>query len=501
MKRILLAYGTSVLGVFSGLLTNLFLLKIITVYVSKTEYGLYAFIIQITTYFSVLQLGLDFALSRQIAEYLGKDQNANANLSYWEVKKINKLGFIVVPVITVSLAFLIWFKIIISNDETFRLATILIILSGIVQTILFANRPNSAVLIGSKNQSYVNIINVSRTILSTTLSILLLYTFKEIYLILISEVLTHSLAYFALKIRLNRKCEWVTKEKAEHSAIIFKKLLKFGSISTLGGIAWTIEGTSDVILLGSFGNLQIVGLYVIWWRFPSMLFDLCTRLAFSSYPEFAERHSHSLNDISTLLSKVLLISLFLGSLSYIGISLWLTPFINIWFGNEYLIENTYLIALMMGLLILLRTVGNLLGMFLLSTGDATYPTKISFLQAVTKVVISLILVGQFSISGIVLASIVASLIQIVMLGWKSIKNSFIGLDQIVYFVILTLITSICIYVAKDLIFQVINFYTLIFGMIITIIIWTIMYIGFSLLSPFKNYTLLILNKFFKFKTA
>ena len=86
-NNILRAYGTSLLGVFSGLLTSLWLLRAITRTVSVHDFGIYAFVLQISGYLAIFQLGLDFAASRHIAEALGRKDSAEASRAFLDLQR------------------------------------------------------------------------------------------------------------------------------------------------------------------------------------------------------------------------------------------------------------------------------------------------------------------------------------------------------------------------------------------------------------------------------
>src|ERR1039458_488561 len=72
MPVIARAYGSSVLGVASGLLTNFILLRLLATRIPKAEFGAFAIASQLTSYLANLQLGLDFAV-RSEERRVGKE--------------------------------------------------------------------------------------------------------------------------------------------------------------------------------------------------------------------------------------------------------------------------------------------------------------------------------------------------------------------------------------------------------------------------------------------
>jgi O-antigen/teichoic acid export membrane protein len=446
-NRILRAYGTSLLGVFSGLITNLWLLREITRHVSVTDFGIYAFVLQVSAYLNILQLGLDFAASRQIAESLGKKDPAAANRAYWELKRVNRLsvGFVLVAVIALSLAF--QSGLLLPNAGQGHLATGVAALAGTALTIAFLSRPYSAALIGTQYLSTVNVLTASRTVVTSLLAYLILVRGYGILSVPIAEVVMQFLAWIVLGHLYRRHCSWRTTTPSAGDKSLRRSLLKFGTIATLGGFAWTVEGTSDVLILGWLAGPVLVATYVLWWRFPQMLFDLCTRLAFSAFPGFAQRHGESAEASRVLFQKVSTLTVGLATMALLGISLWLPPFIHNWVGGKFAVADPHLLAFGMGLLICLRTCGNLLGLFWMTTGRATLTTVSNWAQAAVKVGLALVLARKYGLVGLVGASCVAAAFQIIFVGVFILKERFVDTSQALRSVAFTAVAIIMALVA------------------------------------------------------
>jgi O-antigen/teichoic acid export membrane protein len=477
-NRILRAYGTSLLGVFSGLVTNLWLLREITRHVSVTDFGLYAFVLQISAYLSILQLGLDFAASRQIAESLGKNDPDSANRAFWELKRVNRISVWVVALGVLCIAIAFWSGIGISKGGPRNLAATIALLAGAAQTIGFLSRPFSAALIGSQYLSAVNLLTAGRTIVTSVLAYVILVRGLGILSVPIAEVAMQVLAWMVLKHLYRSCCSWRTTHAPSRDRHLLRSIFKFGSVATIGGFAWTIEATSDVIILGWFAGPALVAIYVLWWRFPQMLFDLCTRLAFSAFPGFAQRHGESAAASRILFGKVSALSIGLATVALLGVSLWLPTFIHVWIGDKYIVQNPKLLALGMGLLICLRTCGNLLAMFWMATGRANLPTVSNWAQAAIKVGVALLVVKQYGIVGLVGASCLAATLQIVFVGAFLLKEQFVDARQILRNVALVSIAFIAALVAWRLPTGMGIAYLAV-GAFITIIAWAPIWLIFA----------------------
>jgi len=427
--NVLSAFGTSLLGVFSGLLSNLWLLREIVHVVSPHDFGVYALVFQITAYISIMQLGLDFSASREVAASLGVGNNENANKIFSYLKKINAWLIIttifIIFCISSSLYFWNWGELL-NGQQTRVLATKLTILLGTTQLIQFFTRPFSAALVGSGYQSSVNLITVFRTVFTTLIAYLFLKSGLYVYSVAIAEILMQIVGYFILRRMAYASCPWIQSThiiQQEHP--LRNAWMKYGLTSSLGGLAWTIESSSDVLILSYFTNLKIVAIYVIWWRLPMMLFDLCTRLSFSAFPKFAHEFGGANGNVVQLFGKIADVSLGLGALAFIGISLWLKPIIQIWIGGAYSSEVDLFLPFLMGLLVFLRVCGNLLGMYWLSSGRATLTSVLAWLQVGIKMLLVYIFVPTFGISGLVASSCFAALIPIFSIGYYLRKGRIV----------------------------------------------------------------------------
>jgi O-antigen/teichoic acid export membrane protein len=426
-NRILSAYSTSLLGVFSGLLTNLWLLRTITFLVPVKDFGTLAFVGQITGYLAILNLSLDFAASRQIAESLGKDDFHGANIAYREHERVNNYTALACALIVVLLAFAVSSLGLGHQTGASRtLAVQILLISGGAQVCSFLQRRYSAALIGSKRQSTANVITVCRTVSSTLIAYVCLRRGFGIVAVPIGECVTQGLSLLLLHVKTAAWCNWIAPTKPTRHPEFLKGIVRFGSLATIGGFGWTVESSSDVVILGFFGGATTVGLYALWWRFPQMLFDLCTRLTTSAFPEFARSHGISLLSCANLLQRISYIVYGLATLAMLGISVWLPRFMRLWASPQYWAADGQMLARLMGLLVLLRVIGNLHGMFLMATGQAKVPAVLSWAQAAIKIALAIPLAARWGVAGCVGASVIASTIQVVGLGILVYRGGYLS---------------------------------------------------------------------------
>jgi O-antigen/teichoic acid export membrane protein len=254
------------------------------------------------------------------------------------------------------------------------------------------------------------LVNISSTVLAV---VLLLTTKAGIMAMPFSLLCFYSINYFLLKGKAKKKCSTLFQAHFNNNnKLIRKQILSFSIITTLGGLAWTIESTSDVFILNSTGLFSLVALYVIWWRFPQMLFDLATRLTTSSFPSLTTSHGKSAIESRILFNKLFLIMVGFALLIGVGIAVWLPSFIDLWVGSKFHYSNYKILSILAGLIIANRIIGNCFSMFLMSTGKTKINSGFSWIQAIVKVTVGLILTKLYGIEGLFFTSLCASAIQV-----------------------------------------------------------------------------------------
>ncbi len=432
------AYLTSVLGVISGLVTQLVFIRELTIRISPDEFSLYAFVFQVVSYFAILQIGLDYATSREISLSLGRNELSTANYSYWFLRSFNK-KIILVVICCILLATLFFWQGWGPSKVNPTMGAILILLFGITQITLFLTVPEVAALIGSNKQYIPNISNLLINLLATVLGYFLLINGSGVYSMPIALILLGPINFLVLRRLVRKVCTWISVKSTKKDRQLEKRTIRYSILATLGGLAWTVEATSDVIILSSAGLINLVGVYVIWWRFPQMLFDLITRFTTSASPGFAITHGHNQEDSFRLFQKILAFAACGALIVFCGISVLLPSFIQIWLNNDnYQYTDANMLAFLMGLVVFVRIIGNCFGTFLVAVGYVKITARVSWIQAIVKIILGFALVKTYSLTGLLSASLAAAFFQFAILGVVLHKKKMLSAKLIVFIIILLL---------------------------------------------------------------
>jgi O-antigen/teichoic acid export membrane protein len=431
-------YSTSLLGVVSGLLTQLVFIRELAHIVPTSDFALYAFAFQVVAYLSILQLGLDFATSREIALKLGQNNSQGAYQSYLFIRRFNfKISLIGLVLIGIC-AGLFYNGIGVSNKVDTEMAAGLILLFGASVFISFLSNPNMVALIGSNKQSKVNINITLLNIAGTIIALVLLKTTRlGVYAMPLTLVAFNTVNFFLLRHKAHKFCkDWLIKNKPVIVPAGYNKsILKFSVLTAIGGLAWTIEATSDVFILNGVGELTLVAFYVLWWRFPQMSFELATRLTTSSLPSLNTVFGKSEPDTKLIFNRLILFVAGIGFCIYVNIASWLPAFINLWVGPQFFIDDMQTVSYLIGLLIYSRIIGNCFGMFIITIGKVHYSAALCWIQAIIKTVIAIILVKELGLMGLFIGSLAASLIQVMGSSVLLFKRNYLRPEIVVLILI------------------------------------------------------------------
>jgi O-antigen/teichoic acid export membrane protein len=290
-------------------------------------------------------------------------------------------------------------------------------------------------------------------------------------------ILFNFINVFVLRFKSYSSCkQWLNYNRSlEKPSYFSNSIIKFGAITTIGGTAWTIEATSDVFILSGTGYIALIGVYVLWWRFPQMFFDMATRLTNSALPSLNSSFGRSEEHSKNIFNKLLIVVGGVGFCIYVGITNWLPAFINLWVGERYFFDEFHFTSMLIGMLVYSRVVGNCLGMYTITIGKVNYTATLSWIQAIVKVILAIILVKQIGIVGLFIASIAGSFLQILGCTYLLIKRKALIIDVLILIVLGLLVPLVLIYFKISERYSVVNFS---FGIFITVFFSSIIWILF-----------------------
>jgi O-antigen/teichoic acid export membrane protein len=191
--------------------------------------------------------------------------------------------------------------------------------------------------------------------------------------------------------------------------------------------------------------------------FLKMFFDMATRLTNSALPSLNSSFGRSEEHSKNIFNKLLIVVGGVGFCIYVGITNWLPAFINLWVGERYFFDEFHFTSMLIGMLVYSRVVGNCLGMYTITIGKVNYTATLSWIQAIVKVILAIILVKQIGIVGLFIASIAGSFLQILGCTYLLIKRKALIIDVLILIVLGLLVPLVLIYFKISERYSVVNF--------------------------------------------
>jgi O-antigen/teichoic acid export membrane protein len=385
------------------------LLREITAVVEKPELGLYGLISQIVTYLWLLQIGLDAAASQGIAVALGRGDPAAANRVYHQLARFNRYGA-GVCVAVVTLATVVVPVVFTSNEGFDSLVTELIGLLGLGQVVGFFTRAEVAALSGSQRLATVNFIRFGQTLIAVGIAYVLLTLGWGVRCQPAADLLTQAGGYLLLRRATRATCDWYSPAVTDLWTG-FYRVGRYAFFSSLSGLAAVVDSIADVLILqASPDGLNAIAYYTVWHRAPTLLHAVTNNLLNSAFPTLTTSLAADVAAGRRLFQTVSHPVVGLTTLSFLGLGLWLPPFVHLWVQGRYDLANGGLVAWSAAGMTCIRLTVNLLVLYVYAVGRTAFVAWLMWTQCLVKIAAAVALVPMHGLAGLYLAYCICSLI-------------------------------------------------------------------------------------------
>lgn len=466
-----------------GLIKVRFLIR----YVGDVGNGYYQTINQIITYVFLAQIGFGDAVIFSLYKYFSNDDKKNINRIYSGSRIIfKKIGFVILSIIMlVSLLLYLFYGFEDGYRNTSIIAFIIISCSYLI-AYFGCGQTYLAILSASENKYIYSIVFNSIKLLCDIGIIVSCYLFKSLESIAITILIAKIIEEIVIRIVMKHKFPWLHKVKNENTKM-FSMTKDLASIQ-IGNL---ILNNVDSIILVSFLGPVMVSIYSSYVFITRYLNEICAKIELAVVNSFGNIFAKGDNDkVYPLFKELLIIFIILVFSIGITFSLGIRSFINLWIGKEnYILEyNTVILFSLISLLYILSL--PLLSL-INSKGLFKDNKNIIFISAITNIVISIILINIYGLSGLLLGTVIAFLVNVI-LKIRVIENKVLNNIKhnnlyFIYFIIITLLISI-LYFIKPI--ELMLFYRLnnIFSIILVlgIMFISLILIVFGILCLFSN---------------
>ena len=400
----------------------------------------------ILTCMSLAELGVGSALVYSMYKPMAEGDHETLKTYMNAYKNIYRvIGIVVLSIGIILLPFLDFF---VSGDTdipNLRLIFILYVLKN-TASYFFAYK-QSAFSVDQKQ--YVITMNNLIVEVATAISrVIVLVVFRNFVAYLLVSIMCIYLGNIRIAYLADKEYPYLKeKEYKKLDGDKRKGLVKNVSAMFLHKLSYVILGSTDNIILSKIFGLVIVGLYSnyqILLNVVKMVFDIVADSIVPSVGNFCA--SESKEKMYKLFNTVLYINIGAVSFCCIGLYCLSTPFIRLWIGNNYVMDNFVIFMLVLSIYIQLTM--RAIEIFRTATGLFVRDKIYAVLQCVVNIVVSIIAAYRIGPAGIFIGTSVAMITTRFWSSAKYVYNEAFCVPVIYYYkkyLFLTAVAGVCFF--------------------------------------------------------
>lgn len=409
-KNVIFGFG----GQFFIIILGIIVPRIILTNYGSDVNGLLSTVTQIFTYMALLEAGINQAarnaLYKPLAEGNREGVSFVASVAQNYFRKITIFYGMGVLILACIVPFAL-------KSNVDRLTIFLVVLfEGMSGVVSFYFIQTSSTVLSADGRGYIN---NSLTVINKVIS----YGVKLVMASLRMNVAFLQFVYFLItigkvifyEIYFKKNYSWINYKAAPKGA-----KLKDRNSYIITEIAWTIFSSTDMIILSIFISTQMSSVYAIY----NLVFTNINVLLNVVYSSVNYMLGHTFHEDFAKYEKMhdAYTSMFLGCMTILMVVSYILiiPFIELYTRGvddiEYIYTSLPLMFCMVQILSWSRYVsGNLTGI----AGYAKETSKVSLIEAIINIVLSLILVNRFGIVGVLAATVIALPLKVVYCAYIS----------------------------------------------------------------------------------
>lgn len=415
-KDVLTAYGSYLLGFATSILTNFWLLRIVSGAVDKRTLGLYVTMASVTAYLGLLQVGMDLAAAQRIVEALARNDPNHARRIYRQLRLFNRAAAGLCFVVS-ALAALVCHFVVGADDLP---VPILVATFGTSQAWAILARPSMAALIGSQRIAVVNFVRVGAGLATVILSYVLFRFGPGLVGLAFAEWIVQLATVPVLAGLRRRLCPWSAGSVSDPLAG-FLALVRFGI--AVGGVSFLnlLETGADYLLFQTVeSGLVVAATYHVWLRFPLMALTCCSLFPTSTAPRLNALYAVNGAAGDRLYGRVALASYALAAASAFALSAWLSPVVRVWMTGRFDLPDGPGMASLLAVVLLAKVVVIVSSFVLYPLGLVRIVLTGTTCQVVVKSAVGLVLLRVISPEAAIALATIAGAVVAAVIYWSAL---------------------------------------------------------------------------------
>lgn len=332
-----------------GNLIPVFYTPIMLSILGQQEYGLYKLSSSVTSYLSLISIGLGSAIIRYLIkarEEEGKEAEENILGLFVIIFKIIAVATFIIGIVLIS-SIHIWYGESLKFDELSRMK-VLMFLMVCNMVVNFAMSPYLSVVNAHEKFVFIQCMNILTTCIGPLLNIVALYLgYASIGMAVVTMIITIVVSLmYRIYIKQNLKIQPKYKKMPRR---LLNDIMAFSFWNFVGSVVGQLYNATDTVMIGAIPSLGTVGvaIYNVGGTFNNIVFSLTIGVSSLLGPKtnkmvFAGASNSELTDLAI---KVGRLQGYIISLLVTGFIAFGKPFIELYAGAGY--EDAYWVAVLM----------------------------------------------------------------------------------------------------------------------------------------------------------
>lgn len=479
----------SYVNLFLGNLIPVFYTPIMLSLLGQSEYGLYKLASNVTSYLSLISLGLGTAITRYLIkarEEEGKEAEEKILGLFTHIFQIiSLLAFIVGVILTLSLG--IWYSDSLTDSELFKMK-ILVFILVCNMALSFLMTPQVSVVTSHERFIFLQSMNILSTCAMPVLNLIVLFlgfasigmTVSSLALNLVIRIFYYLYMRIVLDIRPIYK--GIPKSK-------IKEIMGFSFWIFVANVVGQLYNATDTVMIGAIPALATVGVavYNVGGVFNHIVYSLTLGISSVLSPKtnkmvFQGASNEELTDLAIRIGRL---QCYIITLIVTGFICFGQPFIQFYVGEGY--EEAYWVAILMMIPNMIPLVQSICLNVIVAQNKHRFRSLVYLGIAIANVIGTWFLMQVMGIVGAALMTGVALIIgQGIIMNWYYHFKTGLNIVRFWKEVGKIYLIPILMCVVTLIVSQFVDFYNLIF-LIIGILIYTLIYCIVNWLFVMNDY--------------
>ncbi|MDD2898189.1 MAG: oligosaccharide flippase family protein [Desulfuromonadaceae bacterium] len=391
-----------------------------------TSYGIWALVMSITGYFSLLDLGMNRAIVRFVSMYEAKNEKEELNHFFNTTLVLYSLLGLLTVIFTLGIAFFL--ENFVDLKGYVFLAKVVVIIVGIDFAFTFPFGVMYAVLIGRQEHTIANRINISNTVVRNIVLYGALFYYPSLVCVTIVHVTFNMTKNIRIYMQVRRSCPHIVFSRRYFDKSRISSIFSYSIHSFVVSVSSRVINFTDEIVVATFLKVADVTYYSI----ATNLITYFEKLVWSGASVFVPYISQldAQNDQDQVKRSffcgskyTLLLSLYI----FAGIYLIGGDFVSVWMGQKYgVVVKPILFILALAKVISLSQSMSVARFF--GTSKHQLLSKLNLLEAVCNLILSITLVQKYGMIGVAYGTLIPAVLcnglLLPLITFKEFKVSY-----------------------------------------------------------------------------